>query len=107
MKVDVIKMTDIQKEEKFKKEIMGLVESYGWKLEDPDDLCLIDPGSAIRVITNFRAGTKRPYPEINRFKDKLVSILKKCGLRILTFESDDKTISNDLRYRRIDITISN
>jgi hypothetical protein len=107
LKGDVIKKTDIEKEENFRKEIMDLLKSYEWKLEDPDDLSLEDPSGVIRVITNFRAGTGRLYPEIKRFEDKLANILKKYGLKIRIFESDDKTISNDLRYRRIDITISN
>jgi len=106
MKVGIIKMTDIEKEEKFRKEITNLVKSYGWKFEDPDDLSLEDASRIIRVITNFRAGTKRPYPEIKKFEAKLTSILEKYHLSIRALESDENTLSNDLRHRRIDITIS-
>jgi hypothetical protein len=100
MKFDITKKINVEKEEKCLKEIMDLVERYGWRLEKERIPTLID--YVISVKTNLLSGTNRPYPEINKFKDKLASILQDYGLEIRAF---DETISNDLKYRRIDVEI--
>jgi len=100
MKFDIAKKIDIEKEEKCMKAITDLVGGYGWKLEKERIPTLLD--YVISVKTNFPSKINRPYPEINRFKDELASILQEYGLEIRTFV---ETISNDLKYRRIDIEI--
>jgi len=102
---NVIKKTDIGREEQFRKVIMDLIKRYEWELENTA-LSLFNLNYVILVKTRFRAGTKRLYPEVNKFKDELANILQKYGLKIHRFASDDKTISNDLKYRRIEIEIS-
>jgi hypothetical protein len=102
--IAVAKKADIEKEENFRKEIMNLVkERYHWELENRT-LSLLDP-NVILVKTDVCAGTGRPYAEINKFKDELASILQKYDLEIKEFDSDDKTISNDSKYRRIEIEL--
>jgi hypothetical protein len=106
MEVDVIKKTDVEREEQFRKDIMDLIRSYEWELENTT-LTLFNVNYVILVKTRFRAGTKRLYPEVNKFKEELSNILQKYGLKIQKFESNDKTVSNDLKYRRIEIEMSN
>jgi hypothetical protein len=97
---DIIKKVDIEKEENVKKEITKLIEMYHWELEK---ITLNYPNCRILVKTDLCAG--RPYAEINKFKDELASILQKYDLEIKEFDSDDKTISNDSKYRRIEIEL--
>jgi hypothetical protein len=101
--IDVAKKADIEKEEKFRKEIMDLIRGYHWELENRT-LNLSDL-NVILVKTDVCVGTGRPYAEINKFKDELASILQKYDLEIKEFDSDNKTISNDSKYRRIEIEL--
>jgi len=68
MKFEITKKIDIEKDEKCIKEIVDLVEGYGWKLEKERIPTLLD--YVISIKTNLPSGTNRSYPEINKFKDK-------------------------------------
>jgi len=94
--------TEIVKGEKGGKEIMNLAKIYGWGLEGTTTLnLLLDVDEHISVKTNFNARNKRPYPEINKFKNEVATILQEYGFTIQ--KVDDDETSNDLKYRRIDI----
>jgi len=102
---------DIVKGEEGKKKIMDLLEKKykKWELEDATELNLfLDVDECIRVITNFKTGSKLSYSKINKinqFKNDLATILEKCDLEIDQFDSNDETISNDLKYHTIEIRI--
>lgn len=102
-KTDIEPKTEIEKEEECIKEITDLVgrfgEKYGWKLEK--EIQNLD--SYILIKTNYRAGTNRPLPEINKFRNELESIVQKYGFGIGEFCDTD--ISKDTKNRRIKIEV--
>jgi len=88
---------DIVKGEEGKKKIMDLLANKyeKWELEDATKLNLfLDVAEYIRVITNFKAGSKLSYSEINKiegFKNDIATILKEYDLEIEDFAPlDDK-----------------
>jgi len=98
--IHIDKKTDIEEEQKCKKEIDDLARGYGWKLEKPIQSILAD---VILVKIDVPAKNKRSLPDIEEFKGKLESILKRYDLEIEDFY--DKAISNDLQNRRIEIKL--
>jgi len=100
---NVVTLTNLMKDEKFNREIKKLVKNYNWGFEGSNNLSIEDPSCIIRVVTDLPPFTERLYPEIKTFKDELEMILQKYGLEIQEFY--DKNKSNDLKYRRLDITL--
>lgn len=100
----------IHKGHELEEEIMGLFvgNHETWKWENPHNLSLKDPHFQILVRTYFPAGTKRPYPEIKSFRDKLERILRRYCLKIQDWYDENSTYDaeTDKKYRRIDIEVT-
>ena len=101
----ILSLNNVKKEEQFRGEITKLVKDYKWKLENPAALSIEDPSCVIWVVTEFDAGTQRPYPEIKKFRDELERILQKPEYNLAIEEFYDKNRSIDGKFRRIDISL--